>query len=116
MDIISKKNSDLINDLPTDKNQPTHSELKVINSLFKESPKKEGAFMKCLSSIIQYIFLTLLIMLVYFIPNDSVKKIIPSIVSENEIFIIFIKAIVASFVYYLFQNYFYRKKRNNKKE
>jgi len=114
MDIISKKNSDLINDLPTDKNQPTHSEIKIINALFKASPIKKGYFMSTVSNIIQYIFLTLLIMLVYFIPNETVKKIIPSIVSENEIFIIFIKAIVASFVYYLFQNYFYRKKKNNK--
>ena len=107
---ISKKKSDLIIDLPTDKNQPTHTELKVVNTLFKEPPKKTSTFTVVINNIIQYIFLTFLIMFIYFIPNDTIAKILPSIVSENELFIIFLKATIVTSLYYLFQMYFYRKK------
>jgi len=109
MDIILKKNSDLIIDLPTDKNQPTHTELKVINSLFKEDCVKPRTFFQFITTIFQYVFLTFLIMLGYFVSNDTIKKFLPAIMNNNDMFVIFIKALLISFIYYLFNSYFYKK-------
>ena len=100
--------SDLLASLPTDKNQPTHSELKIIDSIFKEDFKEESknikkSFMKVIS---QYILLTFIIMLFYFIPNDNIKNFLPVALSNNELVTIFIKASCVSIIFYLFQTYY----------
>lgn len=107
---LQSNNSDLLVELPTDKIQPTHSELKIIDSLFKESAviksKPSTTKPSILNIIFQYILLVFIIMLSYFIPTDTVKKIIPVALSNNELLPIFIKAIVVSIIFYLFQVYY----------
>ena len=104
--------SDVLASLPTDKNQPTHSELKIIDSIFKEDFKEASneeikntkkSFMKVIS---QYILLTFIIMLFYFIPNDSIKNFLPVALSNNELATIFIKSSCVSIIFYLFQTYY----------
>jgi len=130
-------NSDNIADLPTDTNQPTHAEIKVVESLFKPSSsqikenykysenemkkedkddtddaedkedkdakeckvKKPSAF----KTIANYAVLTLLVMLIYFIPNDMIKSILPNAINDYQIIIVLIKALLVSLIFYFSQ-------------
>jgi hypothetical protein len=88
-------NSDLIVELPTDENQPTHSELKIINTLFVVKKNNNKNIML---NLLKYVFLILLIVVFYFIPTDMLKQFSPTV-------IIFTKAILLSFLYYIFETY-----------
>ena len=103
-DSQKNQNSDSLIGLPTDKNQPTHSELKVINSLFKEEKKEKSV----LYVSIQYIVLTLIVMLFYFIPNETIKQFLPVALTTNDFIPIFVKSIGVSVTFYMFQNHLYK--------
>lgn len=116
-------NSDSLLELPTDKIQPTYEEIKVINSFFKEpanvdvkdsiiTDKKENEVPvqeipdsnTIVKNIVQYAFLTFLILLVYSaLPNNIIKNILPSGINDNEFVILFIKAVIISCLFYLFK-------------
>lgn len=104
MDINYSKpqNSDPIIELPTDKTQPTHAELKVLDTLFKENYTHSKSLKK---TAIKYSFLTFLIMLFYFIPNDTVKQILPAALNKNEYIPVFLKAVLISVIFYFFEVY-----------
>ena len=91
----NQPNSDLIVDLPTDENQPTHSELKIINTLFVVKKQNKKNIMLIL---LKYLCLTLLIVISYFIPTYPFQQVPHNIR-------IFIKAILVSFLYYIFETY-----------
>ena len=60
---LSKNNSDLLIDLPTDKNHPTESEIKILDSLFKENYENNNKT-SSLKIIFQYVLLIFLILVV----------------------------------------------------
>ena len=96
-------NFDLLVDLPVDKNQPTHNELKIINSIFpvvKETPKSSIKL-----TLIQYLCLTFLIMAFYYVSNDSIKQFLPTFLNKYEMPPVFIKALCVSIIYYVLQKY-----------
>jgi hypothetical protein len=136
-------NSDSIADLPTDANQPTYAEIKVVDSLFKppqtdikenyegkedkehkeekgdkkvkeeaedseENYEKEdkeckGKKPSVFKTIANYAVLTMLVMLIYFIPNDTIKSILPNAISDYQIVIVLIKALLVSIIFYFSQ-------------
>jgi hypothetical protein len=106
---IKKNNSDLLIDLPTDKNQPTHLELKVFDSLFKEN-YEDNTKTSSLKIIFQYILLTFLIMLFYLIPNETIKKFVPTALNNIELTPIVIKGVCISIIFYFFQVYYMKVK------
>jgi len=105
---LPKNNSDTLMDLPTDKNVPTKSELKIFDSLFKEN--YENSKTSFLKIIFQYILLTFIIMLFYLIPNDTIKKLVPAALSNIELTPIIIKGVCISIIFYLFQVYYMKVK------
>ena len=110
---LQNNNSDLLSALPTDKNQPTHSELKIVDTLFKDtqSPSTDTNTPKPPKSstvkiVFQYMLLVFLVMLFYFIPNDTIKKFMPVALSNNELAPIFVKSVCVSIIFYAFQVYY----------
>ena len=93
-------NSDLLVDLPTDKNQPTYSELKVIDSLFIETTRSN------IHIISQYLILAILIIVFYYIPNTTVIQFLPQALSSYEFAPIFIKALCISILFFIIQKYY----------
>jgi hypothetical protein len=91
----NQPNSDLIVELPTDENQPTHSELKIINTLFVVKKQNKKNIMLIL---LKYLCLTFLIVISYFTPTHMLKQVSPTI-------IIFTKAILVSLLYWFFETY-----------
>ncbi len=93
MSIIQNTTSDFIADLPTDKNQPTHAELKVIDSLFVVNNSFD------IKNILVYLLLGFLILIFYFIPNSILLKYLPSKIS-NDSFVYIIKTISILLIFY----------------
>ena len=92
-------NPDLLTELPTDKNQPTYSELKVIDTLFinTKNEKESSEFLSC---ILPYIVLIFLVTFSGFIPTDFILNILPLKI-KSEITIYIIKGISVAIVFYL---------------
>ena len=105
---LSKNNSDLLTDLPTDKNVPTQSELKLFDSLFKENYEINKT--SSLKIVFQYILLTFLVMLFCLIPNDTIKKFVPAALNNIELTPVIIKGVCISVIFYLFQVYYMKVK------
>jgi hypothetical protein len=102
-------NSDSIDALPTDQNNPSHAEIQIVDTLFKQ---KHNTVQKLLSGtkdvlIIGFIFL--LFSLPQF--DDLLKKLIPA--TEKSLYILVgVKAVLFAFVYFLVKNLYLVRKRN----
>ena len=97
-----KTNYDLILDLPTDKNQPTHTELKVIDSLFgktKENFNNVNKTTNIYNQVIKYAILIFLFMLVSNIPDQKLPTL--PFLSNYEFSPMLMKGIILAGVFYL---------------
>lgn len=102
-------NSDSIDALPTDQNNPSHAEIQIVDSLFKQ---KHGTVQKILSGtkdVLVIAFIFLLFSLPQF--DDLLKKFIPA--AENSAYILIaVKSVLFAFVYFLVKNVYLVRKRN----
>lgn len=96
MSILQNNTSDFIVDLPTDKNQPTHAELKVINSLFTENNSFN------IKNILVYLLLGFLILIFYFIPNSTLLNYLPSKFSNDSIIYIIKTILILTIFYFIY--------------
>ena len=62
-------NYDYIIDLPTDKNQPTYEEIRIINSIFKNTEPESNTFNDILSKFPGYLIVSSLIFASIITPN-----------------------------------------------
>ena len=80
----NSKNSDLISDLPVDKNEPTPSEIQIIDTIFKKHKKTMNSiFLEAKESLIVGI-----LFVIFSIPvvDSVIKRFIPS--SNNSSYIL----------------------------
>lgn len=102
---LNQSKSDLISQLPSDKIQPSHEELQLINMLFKENNTKILNFNE-----IKETLLVGILFILFSIPQLDyfIKKFIP--ITNNSIyFLIIIKTIFILLLFWLI-NHFYLKK------
>ena len=100
--------SDIIDELPTDQSIPSHSEINMVNTLFKQNRgKMEIIFDELKSSMLIGVLFILFSMPQV---DDLVKRLVPS--SEKSIYILLgIKAISVMAIFYFLNNmYLVRKK------
>ena len=102
--------SDFILDLPTDKNQPTHTELKVIDSLFGKDSKvnkdnKENyevnSSKKSYTEFLKYSILIFLVMIMCNIPDEKLP-VLPFI-GNYDFAPLLMKGIILAGVFYLIE-------------
>lgn len=100
-------NSDSIDTLPTDQNMPSHSEIQIVDTIFKQN----GTVQKFLSGTKDVLVLGF-IFLIFCLPqfDDLVKRLVPSTEKSPYIFMGF-KTLIFMFVYFIVKNiYLVRKK------
>lgn len=103
------KNSDSIDALPTDQNNPTHSEIQIVDQLFKQS---HGTVQKILRGT-KDVLVVALIFLLFSLPqfDELLKKFVPS--AEKSLYILIgVKAILFAFVYFIVKNVYLVRKQN----
>jgi hypothetical protein len=101
-----KIKSDLILDLPTDKNQPTHTELKVVESLFGKINNKENYEEKNKSNniyieILKYAILIFIFMIIYNVPEEKLPTL--PFIGNYEFAPILMKGIILAGAFYLIE-------------
>ena len=88
---------DPIEALPVDKTLPDHSEIEIVNSLFTNKKTVYRSIRDPMLVIFIFIFLNL------FFVDSWVRKLAPNF-AKSDIAIILIKAIIAGFVLWIYQN------------
>lgn len=102
-------NSDSIDALPTDQNNPTHAEIQIIDQLFKQKHSIVQKILSGTKDVLVIGFVFLLFSLPQF--DEFLKKLIPT--TENSPYILVaIKAVLFAFVYFLVKNLYLVRKRN----
>lgn len=99
---------DNIDNLPTDKNTPSHNEVKMVETLFKE---QQSTVNKVLSGAKEFVFLFLLFC-VLSLPqvNMFLAKILP--VASSQYICILVKGVIFTVVYFLIKNIYLVKKQS----
>ena len=101
-------NSDNIDALPVDQNSPSHTDIQIVDSLFKQ---KHSTIQKMLAGT-QDILIVGFIFLLFSIPqsDELLKKVLP--VTEKSPYILLgVKKLIFMFVYFVVKNmYLVRKK------
>ena len=99
---------DSIRALPTDQTVPSHNEIQMVETLFKQ---KQGTVTKLLRGAKEFVLL-LLLFVVFSLPQvDSIlRKIITS--TESPYILIGIKGILFVVVYFLIKNLYLVRKKN----
>ena len=98
-----EKDPDLLSNLPTDKNEPTQDENKILNTLFKEKKTVGTVFVEFKESIIVGI-LFIIFSLSYV--DDLILKISPSLASHSPYIIIGIKAILIVLSFWILKHFY----------
>lgn len=94
-------NSDLIDSLPTDENNPTHSEIQIVDSLFKQQHTTVQKILLRSKDVIIVGFLFVLFSLPQI--DEFIKKFAPS--TETSVYIfIFVKTLLFMFSYFVLKN------------
>jgi hypothetical protein len=99
-----KLKSDLILDLPTDKNQPTHTELKVIDSLFGKDIKENyenNTVNNMYIEILKYFILIFLFMIICIIPEQKLPTL--PFIGNYEFAPLLMKGIILAGSFYLIE-------------
>lgn len=92
---------DVITNLPTDGSMPSHEELQIINSIFRENKATKG---RLFSEAKEGVILIMLFIILSIEPVDKLlKKIIP-IASSSPYILILIKGIILAVVFYMIKN------------
>lgn len=102
-------NSDNINTLPTDQNNPTHAELQIVDQLFKQ---KHGTVQKILSGTKDVVIIGLVFLLFSLPQFDSLLKSFIPATEKSSYILITVKAVLFAFVYFLVKNVYLVRKRN----
>jgi hypothetical protein len=103
----STTSSDLLTDLPSDKIQPSHEELQLVNMLFKQH---NSTMYLIFNEAKEALFVGILFIL-FSIPqlDDLIKKFIP--IANNSIyFLIIIKALLLMLLFWLIKHFYLAKK------
>lgn len=100
-----KIKSDLILDLPTDKNQPTHTELKVIDSLFGKDNKENYVSDKPIKNtyieFFKYIILIFIFMIICNISEDKLPTL--PFIGKYEFAPLLTKGIIFAVAFYIIE-------------
>ncbi len=101
------QNADIIDDLPTDHTVPSHSEINIVNNLFKEN--KSGMY-RILHELKTAILIGVLF-IIFSIPHvdDLIKRIIPSSYAGSIYILLLVKAILLVIVFYFINNFYIMK-------
>lgn len=102
-------NSDSIDLLPTDQNMPSHSEIQIVDTLFKQNHTTIQKFLGGTKDVLVIGFVFLLFSLPQF--DELVKKFFPSTENSPYIFIAF-KTLLFMVVYFLVKNIYLVRKRS----
>lgn len=99
---------DLITQLPSDQTQPSHNEIQIVNSLFKEHQQTMSAIFEesqdaVLAGLLFIAFTT--------IPNldDNIRRFIP-VANNSPYFLIVIKAIAVACLFWLIKHFYLSRK------
>lgn len=97
---LSGGGGDRIDSLPTDQNAPSHDEVKIVDTLFKE---KHSTVHKMLTGAKEFVFLFILFV-VFSLPqvNIILQKFVP--MTESPYILAAIKGVVFVIVYFLIKN------------
>ena len=98
---------DSINNLPFDQTIPTHNEIKLVNSLFKE---QKSIFFKILDKSKDLLVLALFFIIFSLPQIDSIIKKFISITNNSLYILISIKALLFVFTYFIINNLYLAKK------
>ena len=96
--------SDLILDLPTDKHQPTHTELKVIDSLFGKDNKEnyeDNSSKKGYTQFLKYSILIFLFMILSNIPDEKLPTL--PFIGNYDFAPLLMKGIILAAIFYLIE-------------
>lgn len=103
-------NGDPINRLPTDASIPSHDELQIINSIFRENKASGGRIFEEAKEVV---ILVILFIVLSIEPLDKgLKKVVPA--ANNQYVLILIKGIILGVAFYVIKN-FYLVRKNDKK-
>jgi hypothetical protein len=105
----SLSNADHINQLPDDQTQPSHNEIMIVNSLFKE----HGNTMNVIFKEIQDSLIIGLLFIVFSLPqiDEIIKKTLP--MADKSIYILlFVKAILVSALFWLIKHFYLSRKNS----
>lgn len=102
-------NSDNIDALPTDQNNPTHAEIQIIDQLFKQKHNTIQKILGGTKDVLIIAFIFLLFSLPQF--DEFLKRIIPTTEKSLYIFIA-VKTVLFAFMYFLVKNLYLVRKRN----
>ena len=98
---------DSINNLPFDQTIPTHNEIKLVNSLFKE---QKSIFFKILDKSKDLLVLALFFIIFSLPQIDSIIKKFISITNNSLYILISIKALLFVFTYFIINTLYLAKK------
>jgi hypothetical protein len=99
---------DSIETLPSDQNPPTHNEIKMVETLFKENKSTIDIILADAKNII---FMGLLFIILSTPQvDDLIKKFV--VAAESPYILILIKAILFMFIYFIINNLYLARKNN----
>lgn len=92
---------DNLDQLPTDKTQPTHEEMRIINTLFKENNSSAG---KLFIEFRPLVILAILFIIVSLPQVEDFIKKLPIHIPNNSYVMLILKALILVFAYYFINN------------
>ena len=99
---------DSINVLPTDQTTPTHNEIQIVDTLFKQ---KQGTVTKLLKGAKEFVLLFLLFIAFSLPQIDSVlRKIVPD--TDSPYILVGVKGVLFVVIYFLIKNLYLVRKNN----
>ena len=103
----NSKNSDLISDLPVDKNEPTPSEIQIIDTIFKKHKKTMNSiFLEAKESLIVGI-----LFVIFSIPvvDSVIKRFIPS-ANNSSYILLLIKILLVMLLFWVLKHFYLSRK------
>ena len=102
-------NSDNIDVLPTDQNNPSHAEIQIVDTLFKQKHNTVQKLLSGTKDVLVIGFIFLLFSLPQF--DELLKKLIPA-TEKSQYILVAVKAVLFAFAYFLVKNLYLVRKRN----
>lgn len=102
-----QQNADIIGELPIDQSVPSHNEINMVNTLFKQN---KSIIYNILDEIKSSILIGILF-IIFSLPqiDEFIKKIIPAYAGSMYILLI-VKAVILVIIFYLINNLYLMKK------
>lgn len=102
MSVSFNTQSDPLDTLPTDKNAPTHSEIQIVDTLFKENHTTIQKIFNGTKDV--FIFSGLFLLLSLPQINDIIIKFFPS--ASSPYMLLFAKTVLFAILYFLIKNWY----------